>query len=195
MKRILSFITLLLVAGCSQSYVDEAVVSNAAEEFYAIIEGSSDTDQTRTYVDGNITTRWHEDDCLTIFKKETYNREYKFKGETGANSGGFKQVSVDDDFYSAETLDYNYAVYPHSENNRFIKETLSFEITMPAEQTYAENSFGRGANTMVAVSESGQLLFKNVGSFLRVRLWGENTAVSSITITPMVTKLSQARLR
>ena len=168
------------MAGCTQSYEDVATIS-ASEEFYATIEGS-DTD-TRTYVDGNITTRWHADDRLTIFKKETYNREYKFKGRTGDNSGGFTQVSVDDDFYSSEQLDKNYAVYPHSNDNCFNKQTESFELIMPAEQTYAENTFGRGANTMVAVSDTGQLLFKNVGSFLRVRLWGENTAVSSITIT------------
>ena len=184
MKRFLSFIIPLILAGCNQSYIDDAVVSPASEEFYATIEGFSDSeDQTRTYVDGNITTRWHADDRLTIFKKETYNREYKFKGRTGENSGGFTKVSEDDEFYSSETLDYNYAVYPHSDDNRFIKQTESFEITMPGEQTYAENTFGRGANTMVAVSESGQLLFKNVGSYLRVRLWGEDTAVSSITIT------------
>ena len=180
MKRFLSFITLLIMAGCIQSHEDVATISTS-EEFYATIEGS-DTD-TRTYVDGNITTRWHADDRLTIFKKETYNREYKFKGKTGDNSGGFTQVSVDDDFYSSEQLDKNYAVYPHSNDNCFNKQTESFELIMPAEQTYAENTFGRGANTMVAVSDTGQLLFKNVGSFLRVRLWGENTAVSSITIT------------
>lgn len=180
MKRILSFIIPLIMMGCVQSYEDVSTISTS-EEFYATIEGSNA--DTRTYVDENITTRWHADDRLTIFKKETYNREYKFKGKTGENSGGFTQVSVDDDFYSSETLDKNYAVYPHSNDNRFIKQTESFEITMPAEQTYAENTFGRGANTMVAVSETGQLLFKNVGSYLRVRLWGEDTAVSSVTIT------------
>jgi hypothetical protein len=54
---------------------------------------------------------------------------------------------------------------------------------MPAEQTYVENSFGLGANTMVAVSESGQLIFKNVGSYLRVMLWGENQTVKKITFS------------
>ena len=104
MKRILSFIILLITVGCTQSYEDVDTISTS-EEFYATIEVSSA--DTRTYVDENITTRWHADDRLTIFKKETYNREYKFKGKTGENSGGFTQVSVDDDFYSSETLDKN----------------------------------------------------------------------------------------
>ena len=154
---------------------------NQPEEFWATFEGVDESD-TRTYLDDQARMRWTADDRLTIFKKTTYNREFAFTGKTGANAGGFKQVSVDDDFWFGYDVDYNYAIYPHSAANEFDETNCFFTTTMPAEQTYVENSFGLGANTMVAVSESGQLIFKNVGSYLRVMLWGENQTVKKITL-------------
>ena len=95
MKRLSWLYILLILVGCTESSIENKPVINAGgEEFYASVE---ETD-SRTYVDNQIRMRWHADDRITIFKKETYNREFKFTGKTGANSGGFKQVSVDDDF-------------------------------------------------------------------------------------------------
>ena len=171
----------LLIASCEQSPVVEQSILNQPEEFWATFEGADESD-TRTYLDDQARMRWTADDRLTIFKKTTYNREFAFTGKTGANAGGFKQVSVDDDFWFGYDVDYNYAIYPHSAANEFDETNCFFTTTMPAEQTYVENSFGLGANTMVAVSESGQLIFKNVGSYLRVMLWGENQTVKKITL-------------
>ena len=39
------------------------------------------------------------------------------------------------------------------------------------------------ANTMAAVSETGNLMLKNVDCYLRVRLYGENTTISPVTLT------------
>ncbi len=90
-------------------------------------------------------------------------------------------MSVDDEFWYGATLFYNYAAYPHSNTTTFHEDGY-FTLTMPAEQSYAENSVGLGANTMVAMSESGQLVFKNVGSFLRVQLYGADQTVKKITL-------------
>lgn len=168
---------LLILAGCTDTSI-EGISTHSNEEFYATIEGSD----SRTYVDDQIRLRWTADDRLTIFKKTTYNREFMFTGVTGANAGGFKQKSVDDDFWYGADVPYNYAVYPHSSTTQLDETDHFFTLTMPSEQTYVEKSFGLGANTMVAVSESGQLMFKNVGSYLRVRLYGKDIAVSSITL-------------
>ena len=97
MKRLLSFTILLLLVGCAQSSVDETIIT-PAEEYYASFE-ESDSEQTRTYVDEQVRMRWHKEDYITLFKKNTYNRKFMFTGKTGANAGGFTQVSVDDDFY------------------------------------------------------------------------------------------------
>lgn len=172
--------TLLILVGCTEEAYLESTSSMTDEEIYAVIENEN-TD-SRTYIDEQIRMRWTAEDCITLFRKTTYNRKYMFTGKTGANAGGFKQVSTDDDFWYGADVSYNYAAYPYSADME-LDESGYFKLTMPAEQTYAENSFGLGANTMVAISESGQLTFKNVCSYLRVRLYGENTSISSITLT------------
>ena len=180
MKRLSWLYILLMLVGCTESTIEDySIIEVGGEDFYASIEGAN----SRTYVDEQIRMRWHAEDRITIFKKETYNREFKFAGKTGANAGGFKQVSVDDDFYFGYPVNANYAVYPHSTDTELDETDCFFTLTMPAEQTYAENSFGLNANTMVAVSETGNLMFKNVGCYLRVRLYGENTTISSVTLT------------
>ena len=181
MKRLLSFTILLLLVGCAQSSVDETIIT-PAEEYYASFE-ESDSEQTRTYVDEQVRMRWHKEDYITLFKKNTYNRKFMFTGKTGANAGGFRQVSVDDEYWFGYDVDASYAAYPHSDDTELDESTCAITLTMPAEQTYAENSFGLEANTMVAVSSTNQLIFKNVGSYLRVRLYGDDTKISSITLT------------
>lgn len=178
MKHLSWLYILLILAGCTESSVENFPLTGK-DEFYATIEGEG----SRTYVDNQIRMRWHAEDRITVFKKETYNREFMFTGKTGSNSGGFTQVSVDDEFYSGYDVDANYAVYPYSADTQLDETDCFFTLAIPAEQAYAENSFGLNANTMVAVSETGNLMFKNVGCYLRVRLHGENVAVSSITLT------------
>lgn len=180
MKRFSWLYILLMLVGCTESSIeDNSIIETGVEEFYATIEGTN----ARTYVDEQIRMRWHAEDRITIFKKETYNREFEFTGKTGANAGGFNQVSVDDEFFSSYKVDANYAVYPHSADTELDETDCFFTLNMPAEQTYAEKSFGLNANTMVAVSETGNLMFKNVGCYLRVRLYGENASISSVTLT------------
>ena len=178
MKQLFSLCFLLILAGCTESSFEGNHPISGNEEFYATFEDTN----SRTYVDEQIRMRWNAEDEITIFKKNTYNRTFMFTGNTGANAGGFRQVSTDDDYWFGYDVDYSYAVYPHSAENALDETDLYLTVNMPAEQTYAENSFGLNANTMVAVSESNQLIFKNVGGYLRIRLYGENVAVSSVTL-------------
>ena len=179
MKKILGLCFLFIMMGCTDETFNDVSTNIDDVEFYATLEGSD----SRTYIDDQVRMRWTAEDYVTIFMKTTYNRKFMFTGKTGSNAGGFKKVSVDDDFWFGYDVDANYAVYPHSDDITLDETDLFLTVNLPSEQTYVENSFGLGANTMVAVSESGQLMFKNVGSFLRIRLYGENTAVSSITLT------------
>lgn len=179
MKRMLWMLAALLMAGCEQSLVEERTVASESEELYAVIEDGSDS---RTFLDDKLRLRWTADDRITVFRKEAYNREYRFTGVTGANAGGFEQVSVDDELYYAPDLPYTYAAYPHSSTTAFHEDGY-FVLTMPAEQTYVENSVGLAANTMVAVTNTGKLMFKNAGSFLRVQLYGDGQSVKQITLS------------
>jgi hypothetical protein len=58
-------------------------------------------------------------------------------------------------------------------------------VTLPTEQHYAENSYGLGDNTMVAVTEDTDdtfLKFKNVGGAIKLQLYGKDITVESITL-------------
>ena len=178
MKRLFFLYALLALVGCTHDEI-EKIQNSTSDAYYATFEGGD----SRTYLDDQIRMHWTAEGKITLFKKNTYNRTFMFTGETGAYAGEFRQTSVDDENCFGYDVANSYAVYPHSPNNELDKTELYLTVNMPSEQTYAENTFGLNANTMVAVSGNNQLVFKNVGSYLRVRLYGEDTSISSVTLT------------
>ncbi|MBE6207773.1 MAG: hypothetical protein E7132_03770 [Rikenellaceae bacterium] len=183
MKKWLLLAVVGLMSACSKSDIEEVNTSIGAESpiFYASLEGS---DETRTYLDENAYMRWTADDRVTIFFGENYNREFAFTGETGSTAGSFNQKSTDG-FYTAEKVTANYAVYPHQASTQLEVEGY-FKLSLPATQSYAEDSFGLNANTMVAVTKTVDnrfLQFKNVCGYLKLNLYGANVTVKSITLT------------
>lgn len=179
-----SFIPLLagLLVGASFSCARQEAdvpVSPDRELFYASLEQPTDA-ETRVYADENLMVLWHSDDRVSIFDRYTYNREYRFTGETGDNSGAFQKVPSDD-FVTGNEIPNVYAVYPYQASTR-ISNAQVLTLTLPSEQTYAFRSFGRGANTMVSATEDKNLLFKNVGGYLVLKLYGEGVYVTSLTL-------------
>lgn len=182
MKQYLSFLflTTLLVCGCSDDVmIEQKPITTDFPKFTASFE----QDDTRTYIkDGNL-LRWNASDQITLFVGNTLNRQYQFDGETGDNSGTFS--IVDALFGTGNDLSCHYAVYPYHKDIK-VTESGTITATLPAEQSYAENSFGLGANTMVAVTKDVDdtfLKFRNVGGYLKLQLYGENVTVKSITLT------------
>ena len=180
MKRIALFfgIAAAMVASCSIQ--DENFETPQQDDviFYASFEQPSEG--TRVYANEELLLRWTADDRVSIFNKLTYNQQYKFTGETGDNAGGFRKVDTDE-FVTGNTISHVVSVYPYQEGTK-ISESEVLTLTLPAEQHYAENTFGLGANTMVSVSEDNVLQYKNVGGYLRLSLYGEGVSVSSITL-------------
>ncbi len=191
--RLLSVFTLLafVVSGCNQDELLEkgthSMHMSDNVEFSASFEEASA--ESRTYIEEDAETsrlylRWTKGDEISIFRGTTLNQRFLFKGETGDNSGSFKLVPSDD-FVSSNDLDEsrNYAFYPYDENNR-ISEKGKLTVTLPATQTYAENSFGLGANGMVAITESTgdvDLKFKNIGGYFKFKFYGDVT-IKSVTL-------------
>ena len=172
----LGIMALLLVA-CSVNEMDIATpTAKYAEEFFATIEDAS----TRVFVDDDLMVLWHADDRVSIFNKYTYNQQYRFTGNTGANSGSFTKVP-NDDFVTGNALNSVYAIYPYKESTEISNQGV-LTINLPAIQSYAENSFGVGANTMVSCSEGNELLFKNLCGYIMLKLYGDNVTVKSISI-------------
>jgi hypothetical protein len=132
------------------------------------------------YADQNLKVLWNANDLISVFNMTTYNYQYLFTGDDGDTAGGFEELPVSG-LITAADIDYIYAVYPYSKNNKMGNDCI-LTLSLPAEQYYKEKSFGIGANTMVAVTDGQFLAFKNVGGYLSLRLYGENVSVSKITI-------------
>ena len=181
MKRFALFIGIAagLVASCS---IQEDDIKTPQEDdviYYASFEQPAE-DGTRVYANEDLLLRWTADDRVSIFGKNTYNQQYKFLGETGDNSGGFSKVAGAE-YVTGNPLSHTVSVYPYQASTK-ITEGEVLTITLPAEQHYAENTFGLGANTMVSVTADDFLQYKNVGGYLVLKLYGEGVSISSITL-------------
>ena len=131
-------------------------------------------DNTRVYLDSNQDMFWHEDDLVSIFTS-TINQQYRFTGKTGNTVGDFEFVSGSSS--TGGTIARNYAVYPY---NAATTLTTDGQLTLelPAVQQYAAGTFGKGANSMVAVTESlssQNLSFRNLCGYVVVKLYGSAT--------------------
>lgn len=180
MKKYLSLIFLLtiLVSGCSQ----EELLKNESTNLPKITAGF-EQDESRTYIEEGNLLRWTENDQISFFYKSTLNLQYKFDGETGDNAGTFSPVNQV--IGTGNELSRNYAVYPYASDIK-IAENGIIATTLPAVQSYAENSFGLSDNTMVAVTQNRDdtfLKFKNVCGYLKLQLYGDDVTIKSITLT------------
>lgn len=186
MNKVFLFVPVLILAFACQAEQEnpnaegDTVETPADEEsvrFYASVE-SSDAD-SRVYVDEALKVRWNAGDQVSIFAKSTANRQFAFQGEDGDNAGYFEEVNATG--ASGNALSYNYAVYPYAEMTS-ISTSGSISVMLPQEQAYRAGSFGLGANTMVSVTEDKMLLFKNVGTYMTVSLYGNDMTVNRITL-------------
>ena len=182
MKKHLSFILLLtmFVSGCAKNGLEEKQLQPVSGRVFT---ASFESEDARTYVEEGNLLRWNAGDQISLFDSNTLNRQYQFDGETGDNAGTFSIVNAP--FGTGNDLNCHYALYPYASNVK-ITENGVITATLPAVQSYAENSFGLGANTMVAVTKDTKdtfLKFRNVGGYLKLQLYGENATVKSITLT------------
>jgi hypothetical protein len=180
MKKILSilFLFALLASSCSE---DELVRNQSSKSLK--FTASFEENESRTYMGEGNFLRWTAGDQISLFVANALNQQYQFEGKTGANSGYFKKIG--DSFGTGNDLNRHYAVYPYASDIE-ITDSGVITATLPAEQNYAENSFGLGANTMVAVTQNTDdtfLKFKNVGGYLKLQLYGDNLTVKTITLT------------
>ena len=168
-----------LVASCNvQEKELEDNVKLGEAKFFASFEQPAVEEGTKVYVNEDLHLRWTADDRISLFNKSTVNREFVFTGETGAESGEFREVDNGGSATGA-AIPYVVAVYPYQSSVSISNSGLS--LTLPAEQAYAEKSFGLGANTMVSLGADDNLQFKNMGGYLRVSLYG-GVSVNSITL-------------
>lgn len=179
MKKILILAAALLgFVGCTKSEVEELSMADKAPRLHGAF-----ADETRTYLEREKYLRWHADDHISAFLGNTLNQEYDFDGETGANSGTFTRVAIQ--LGTGNPLTNIMAFYPYATTTT-ISEDGVVHYTLPATQHYAENSYGPGANPMVAATASLDdtfLYFRNVCGYLKLKFYGSNVTLTSVTVT------------
>lgn len=180
MKKIsvIYYATLLLLSACTQAEIDTTQINVSSPTFYTSFEDCPET-VTKTYIDGQKKLCWTKDDRISIFVGNTLNQEYKYSGDTGAKNGSFSPLTSPG-FIAADPLSANFAFYPYSAHNE-IEPTGEMSVIFPSIQQYAIDSFGLGANSMVAVTESKEdmlLQFKNLCGYLIINLYGAEKVAS-----------------
>lgn len=188
MKKFAILAAVVALIGCTQN--DEGLdnITNNPEKSQTKFYASMPECDTRTYVEDNKYLRWNAGDEITVFAGNSYNGHWQFAGEDGANSGKFNEIE-DSGFVTGTPLDLtaNYAIYPYDENIT-INEAGVVSLTLPTVQEYNHiyaNSFGAGANTMMAVTKNTSdnfLSFKNLCGYLKLKFYGEDVTVKSITV-------------
>ena len=176
-KFLLLAVAALAFVGCNNAFEDEGNARFEQTTLPTLTAGFEE--DTRTYVEDGAYLRWHEGDLISAFVGNTLNIQYRFLGATGANSGEFEPIESDN-LGTGSTLDRIYAVYPYNVSSTISNNGI-VNFALPAEQGYAENSFGRGANTMIAVTESDDdryLGFKNTCGYLKIKLHGGGVVTS-----------------
>ena len=164
---ILAGCALMLALSCAKESDAPEALQEGVETFYATTESVD----AKVFADDQLRVLWHEKDLVSIFNKYTYNKAYKFNGNTGDNAGSFSEVPSGD-FVTGNALPLVYAIYPYDAETNISNDGI-ISLKFPATQTYSKNSFGLGANPMVSVSEDNNLLFKNVGGYLMLKFYGE----------------------
>lgn len=178
-----AFITVLIAAvcaACSNIYDSDGASVDVIYDDGVLSVGMEGND-TRTYIGDDRHIYWNADDRVAVFYGNGDNVECRFEGKTGDRSGEIRPVKS----YNSKPaiLDAIFALYPYSSDVVLQEEDL-LTLTLPTIQSYAEDSFGRGANAMVAVSESldnRSLYFRNMCGTLKLQLWG-GAQVKSIRV-------------
>lgn len=179
-KIVLSVAAVMLIVCCSKNEETLPVadsISSSAQEFYASFEEPG----TKVALSKDGTISWTAGDELSIFTS-TYNQKYLFTGQTGDKEGKFEKVD-NGQFVAGGTISRNYAVYPYLEGTSMTYDE-QIKVVLPSVQSYAENTFGQGANIMAAMTSDTEdrfLHFKNLCGYLVIKIYG-NANVSSIVL-------------
>ena len=196
-KLIIFFSALALIGSCAKVEMTEPVQDNQSnnsdalydcppEVLYASVVDEQDS-ETRTYVDGK-TVMWHPGDIISHFYGSRTNAPYIYNGETPASNVKLEYYRDIDVGGLGDGVNYSRSVYPYDPQTTITVEDGidKINVNYPTTQTYATNSFGRGANLMIATGDSylseDVQHFRNACGYLVIKLYGKAN-VKSITLS------------
>ena len=192
-KLIIFFSALALISSCAKMEEtgpvqnDQSNDSGHPKVLNASVVDEQDT-ETRTYVDGK-TVMWQPGDIISHFYDTHSNVPYIYNGETPASNVELEYYSdIDNSGIVNPAVKYSRSVYPFDSQTAITVEdgVDKIHVSYPTAQTYAQNSFGRGANLMIATGETSSSdevqYFRNACGYLVIKLYGKAT-VKSITLS------------
>ena len=189
MKRFLTiFLAVLLLAGCTDTEeFDQPINNQDTNQPTSIYAGfANEESKSRTFLrmDGKK-IYWHNGDAIAYFAQQI-RAQYRYTGLDGETSAKMDLVGQPT---TQSRIVYTHALYPYDANAMCLHVNNEDQIstTFPAEQQYGVNSFGKGANVMVAVGETPDaaeqnLYFRSVCGFFVIKLYGINTKVKSLKL-------------
>lgn len=190
MKKCLIFSLLAILAVCGCNVEDKINTQEPLSEgkvFTATIEDNN-SGGTKTSLDANGNVLWKQRDQVSIFDGSTINEQYQVTDESDGKTAASLYRVTNPGYVAGTDIDNNVAFYPYGSTASLTKSGTSYiisDITLPATQNYAENSFGNGAFPMAAVTTSTSemnLKFKNVLGGLKLQLKGTAT-IKSVSMT------------
>ena len=178
--------------GYSPEVIDSIIANYVLPDMlYASVTDEDEQDegdpQTRTYVNDDKVL-WQNGDAISYFGGNIHNTRYTYTGEDGASS---VELSLDENNKGATgaVLLKSQAVYPYNKNITVVYDEEQgidkINLVYPTTQVYAQNSFGKEANIMVAAGSNNideNLYFRNACGYLIIKLYGK-TNIKSITLS------------
>ena len=178
MKKFYLFVLVAtMFAACATNDVNESsktIVDLAPETLTVSFE---DKDSRIQLQEGK--TVWTKGDLLSVFYRSNANQLWQYQGETGERIGNLKRLDAGS---ATREMDRVVVVYPYNENYYINPSTYNVQASMPAVQTYLEDSYGLNGNIMISQSEYNQIALKSVCGWLKVQLTGNGEKVKSITL-------------
>jgi hypothetical protein len=175
MRRFILLLTTIIVAACTDVYVEPTPIADNALTLNVSIEESSDT---RIQLDEAGKTVWNSGDYLSVYYLNSFSK-WRFNGNDGDRTG---TITPDGSVGNKVPVMTNVvAVYPYGDY-AYSPTTKMLTATLSAEQSYIDGSYGENGNMLVAYSTNGNLQFKNVYGWLKLQLKGDNQRIKSIVV-------------
>ena len=178
MKKLLLFLfSAFAFAACEQAPIEEA---HGVADSNRSLSVSFEVDDTRIQLNEAQKTVWTKGDHVSVFYRSAVNEEWQFMGETGDRTGQI--VPVDNSVNPPATHNRVVVIYPYNNEYYLNTETYSIEASLPAVQSYLEDSYGTNGNIMVSSCDYKQVSLKSVCGWLKLQLTGDGEVVKSITL-------------
>jgi len=186
MRKLMTILTAALVmlaaVGCekNENLPDNSVQGNIT--LSAVINNGGTKTSLGALNNGEYSVLWSEGDAIAVINNGKLFKFVVDAEDAGSTSGTFTLQLFENCGYTEEDFKVDQpvqAIYPF--------EGVTFDgtinYTVPAEQTYAAGSFGKGASPMSAYAGNaeGAIAFENLFGAIKLQLKGDNK-VTSITV-------------